>query len=123
MSCWRGIRVPKPQGRGFHFYRKVGTRQAMAISKLCLSAYARIEDGVVMEFRVGLGAVAPTPVRAKNAEAVVLGSALAALPLEGAREALMTDFSPIDDIRSTAHYRRVVTGNVFQQMLEELAKV
>ena len=117
-----GIRVPKPQGLGFHFYRKVGTRQAQAISKLCLAAYARIEAGLVAEFRVGLGSVAPAPVRARKAEAVILGQPLAALPVAAAREALMADFSPIDDIRSTARYRRVVTGNVFQQMLEELAR-
>jgi len=116
------IRVPKPQGLGFHFYRKVGTRQAQAISKLCLAAYARLEAGVVAEFRVGLGSVAPTPVRARQAEAVILGQPLAALPVEAAREALMADICPIDDIRSTAHYRRVVTGNVFVQMLESLSR-
>jgi len=116
------IRVPKPQGLGFHFYRKVGTRQAQAISKLCLAAYARIEAGVVAEIRIGLGSVAPTPIRARRAEAVILGKALGTLPVESAREALMADISPIDDIRSTARYRRVVTGNVLAQMLEALAR-
>jgi CO/xanthine dehydrogenase FAD-binding subunit len=116
-----GIRVPKPQGLGFHFYRKVGTRQAQAISKLCLAAYARIEGGLIAEFRVGLGSLAPAPVRARRAEAMILGKPLTALQVTAAREALMADICPIDDIRSTAHYRRVVTANVFQQMLEELA--
>jgi CO/xanthine dehydrogenase FAD-binding subunit len=116
-----GIRVPKPQGLGFHFYRKVGTRQAQAISKLCLAAYARIEGGLIAEFRVGLGSLAPAPVRARRAEAMILGKPLTALQVTAAREALMADICPIDDIRSTVHYRRVVTANVFQQMLEELA--
>jgi putative cofactor-binding repeat protein len=53
---------------------------------------------------------------------VILGQSLTALPMAAAREALMADISPIDDIRSTARYRRVVTGNVFEQMLEALAK-
>jgi len=117
-----GIRVPKPQGLGFHFYRKVGTRQAQAISKLCLAAYARIEKGQVAEFRIGLGSVAPFPLRARGTEAAILGQPLNALPVEAARAALMADISPIDDIRSTAHYRRTVTGNVLVQMLEELAR-
>ena len=117
------IRVPKPEGRGFHFFRKVGTRQAQAISKLCLAAYARVEEGRVAAFRVGLGSVTPAPARARNAESVVLGQPLSALPLKAAREALMADISPIDDIRSTANYRRIVTGNVFEQMLRELARV
>lgn len=116
------ILLPKPTGRTFHFYRKVGTRQAQAISKLCLAAYARIADGVVAEFRVGLGSVAPMPVRAPRAEALITGKALGALPIAEARAALLQDISPIDDIRSTAHYRQVVTQNVLGQMLRELAK-
>lgn len=117
------IRVPKPQGLGFHFFRKVGTRQAQAIAKLSLAAYARIADGRVAEFRVGLGSVAPMPIRARNAEGLILGKPLAELPAVAFREALMADISPIDDIRSTAHYRRVVAGNVFEQMLGELARL
>jgi len=114
------VRVPLP-GPGFHFYRKVGTRAAQAVSKVCLAAFARVEDGFVREFRVGLGSVAPIPLRALQAEAAVLGQPVAALPRRAAREALMADLSPIDDIRSTAHYRREVAGNVLTQALGELA--
>ena len=64
----------------------------------------------------------PCPARARHAEAVILGKPLGALPLEEARTALLHDLSPIDDIRSTAHYRRVVAQNVLGQMLLELAK-
>jgi len=114
------ILVPKPVGRSFHYFRKVGTRQAQAISKTCLAAYARIEDGCVAELRIGLGSVAPAPVRARHAEAAVLGQPLAALSIAAAREALLGDMSPIDDIRATAHYRSVVTQNLLRQMLREL---
>ena len=115
------IIVPKPTGRGFHYFRKVGTRQAQAISKVCLAAHARIEEGVVAGLWIGLGSVAPTPVRARNAESAIMGSPLTALPIDAAREALLADMSPIDDIRATAHYRSVVTQNVLGQMLRELA--
>jgi xanthine dehydrogenase small subunit len=114
------IRVPRP-GTGFHFYRKVGTRAAQAVAKVCLAAFVRAEDGVVRELRIGLGSLAPVPRRARAAEAAVLGRPLDALPLEAARAALMGDISPIDDIRSTARYRRTVAGNVLVQMLTELA--
>ncbi len=117
------ILVPKPAGRGFHYFRKVGTRQAQAISKTCLAAYARIEEGCVAELRIGLGSVAPAPVRARNAEAALLGQPLASLPVAAAREALLADMSPIDDIRATAHYRSVVTRNLLGQMLRELASL
>jgi len=115
------LHVPKPAGRTFHFYRKVGTRQAQAISKVCLAAFARLADGTVAEFRVGLGSVAPVPARARNAEAAILGRPLGALPIEAARQALLQDISPIDDIRSTAHYRQAVAQNVLGQMLRELS--
>jgi len=117
------IRVPKPTGLGFHFYRKVGTRQAQAIAKVCVAAYARIEAGRVAEFRVGLGSVAPAPVRARHTEAAILGLPLRALPIAAALAALQADISPIDDIRATAHYRSVVIRNVVAQMLRELAVV
>ncbi|MDR3672978.1 MAG: xanthine dehydrogenase family protein subunit M [Holophaga sp.] len=113
------IRVPKLLP-GFHFYRKVGTRAAQAVAKVCLAAYARIEAGVVREFRVGLGSVAPVPIRARAAEAVILGQPLDRLPVAEARAALMADIHPIDDIRSTARYRRTVAGNVLVQALAEL---
>ena len=115
------IRVPRP-APGFHFYRKVGTRAAQAVAKVCLAAYARVEDGVVRECRVGLGSLAPTPIRARLAEAVILGQPVAALPVRAAVAALLGDISPIDDIRSTAEYRRTVAGNVLAQMLGLLAE-
>ena len=115
------ILVPKPTGRSFHYFRKVGTRQAQAISKVCLAAHARIEEGVVTALWVGLGSVAPVPLRARNAEAAIVGQPLSALPIAAAKAALLDDISPIDDIRASAHYRRVVTQNVLGHMLRELA--
>ncbi|BDU77890.1 FAD binding domain-containing protein [Mesoterricola sediminis] len=117
------IRLPKPEGMGYHFYRKVGTRQAQAISKVCLAAYARLEGRVLADLRIGLGAVAPVPARATGTEALLRGRALDALPFEAARDALQADIAPIDDIRASAHFRRVVAGNVLVQMLKELAAV
>jgi CO/xanthine dehydrogenase FAD-binding subunit len=117
------ILVPKPSGRTFHFYRKVGTRQSLAITKISLAGHVRMEAGQVAEIRLGLGSAGPVPVRARNAEAALLGQPLAALPIREAQAALMADISPIDDIRSTGHYRRVTAGNLLGQMLRELARV
>jgi CO/xanthine dehydrogenase FAD-binding subunit len=114
------IRVPKPTGRSFHYYRKVGTRQALAITKVSLSGWVRVEAGVVAEIRLGLGSVGPTPVRARRAEAALMGRPLADLPVAAAQTALQEDISPMDDIRSSAHYRRVTAGNLLGQMLREL---
>jgi CO/xanthine dehydrogenase FAD-binding subunit len=115
------IRLQRPPAGGFHYFRKVGTRQAQAISKVCLAAHARLEEGAVADLWIGLGSVAPVPLRARNAEAAIIGKPLSALPIAAARTALLEDISPIDDIRASAHYRRVVTQNVLGHMLRELA--
>jgi CO/xanthine dehydrogenase FAD-binding subunit len=116
------ILVPKPTGRSFHFFRKVGTRQALAITKVSLSAFARVEAGRIAEVRLGLGSVAATPVRARHAEAALAGRPLGDLPLRDAQRALLEDISPIDDIRSTGHYRRVTALKLLGRMLGELAQ-
>jgi len=115
------IRVPKPSGTSVHYFRKVGTRQAQAIAKLSLALVAQVADGCVANLRIGLGAVAPAPMRACHAEAVLQGQPLANLPVAAALEALLADISPIDDIRSTAHYRSTVTRNLLAQALRTLS--
>ncbi len=116
------IRVPKPTGTTVHYFRKVGTRRAQAIAKLSLALFAQVSEGLITDLRIGLGAVAPAPVRARQAEAVLRGARLESLPLELAMEALQADMSPIDDIRSTAHYRATVTRNLLQQALAMVAE-
>ncbi len=119
------IRVWRPKGDNFHFFRKVGTRKAQAISKVCLAAYARAEEGRVAEFRLGMGSVAPVPLRALTTEMLIQGQPVDAFDerfIAGAKEALMEDIRPIDDIRSTASYRRKVSANVLGQVLEEMVE-
>jgi CO/xanthine dehydrogenase FAD-binding subunit len=113
------IRLKRSAPGAFHFYRKVGTRKAQAIAKVCLAAYGRLEGGRVAEFRAGFGAVAPVPVRALEAEAVVLGRSAADLDFAQVRGALLRDIAPIDDVRSSAKYRRFVTDGIFTSMLKD----
>ncbi|MDP2304621.1 MAG: FAD binding domain-containing protein [Pseudomonadota bacterium] len=99
-------------------YRKVGTRLAQAISKVVLGGRLRVVDGVVTEARVALGSVAPTPIRAHHVEAALLGK-----PIDpAAAAAVAADIAPIDDIRSTAAYRRRVAANVIRAWLETEAR-
>ena len=114
--------LKRPQGNWRSFYRKVGTRKAQAISKVCVAARARIEDGRVKEARVALGSVAPTVLRARAIENAVVNQLLTTETYQAAREAALECARPIDDIRSTALYRARVCGNVIVQWLEELAK-
>ena len=115
--------VRLPRRRGWHqHYRKVGARRAQAISKVCLAAAARVESGRIADIRLAFGSVAPTVVRAFGAEEILRGAPAGPEALEHAGAALASQLTPIDDVRSTAAYRRQVAVNVLGEFLEALAR-
>lgn len=119
------VRLPRPSTANgvtfLHAFRKVGTRKAQAISKVCLATLARAEGGRIAEIRVALGAVAPIPLRAHATEAALSGRPLDATTIAAGQAALATELAPIDDIRSNAHYRRQVALNLLGEMLAALS--
>ena len=98
-------------------YRKVGTRRAQAISKVCFAGSIRMDGGNIADIRIALGSVAPTVVRCHAAEAAVRGRAIDDRIVQQAVAALASDISPIDDIRSTARYRTAVARNLLSAFL------
>jgi len=102
-----------PLGRRVGF-RKVGTRAAQAISKVVI-AVSRHPGGAggAGGARIAIGSVAEVPLRARRAEA-----ALERNDVEGAIAAVADDIRPIDDVRSTAAYRRAVTQGILRELLE-----
>lgn len=116
------ILLRRSDAGAFHYFRKVGTRAAQAISKVAVAAHARAAEGVVTSFRLALGAVAPVPLRAREVEARVLGAPLRALPIAEAQRLLLTEIAPIDDLRSTAAYRRRVAANLVGDLLGRMAR-
>jgi CO/xanthine dehydrogenase FAD-binding subunit len=115
------IRIPRGRSDWIQSYRKVGTRRAQAISKVCFAATAALDGGVVREIRLALGSVAPTVVRCVQAESAVRGRRLDDALVAAARDALPRDINPIDDLRSTARYRLRVAQNLLIQFLEALS--
>ena len=116
----RAILLPRhARGEGWRAaYRKVGTRRAQAISKLCFAAALRGgADGVVEDVRLALGSVAPVPLRCSGTEALLRGQRLDSDLIAAAREQLARDIAPIDDFRSTAHYRRRVAQELLADFL------
>jgi CO/xanthine dehydrogenase FAD-binding subunit len=101
-------------------YRKVGTRRAQAISKVCFAAGAQVEAGAIRDVRIAMGSVAPTVVRCRTAEAAVRGQVVTPELIATARQALLDDISPIDDVRSTAAYRRRVSQNLLGEFLHAI---
>jgi CO/xanthine dehydrogenase FAD-binding subunit len=114
------IAVELPPLRGQLAYRKVGTRQAQAISKVVLGARLAVEGGGVVEARVAFGSVAPTPVRCPTVEAALVGRVLTPGVVDEAVYAVAGDIAPIDDVRSEAAYRGRVAGALVRRWLEQL---
>jgi OHCU decarboxylase len=111
----------KKQFSGYYAHaRKVGARNAQAISKLCLAALGHLADGVVDDLRLAVGSVAPVPMRLTETERIVKGNRIDPHLIQLAKAAAAREVRPIDDIRSTSRYRAAVTGNLVTEFLEQL---
>ena len=110
-AAWR------PLERG-SYYRKVGTRRAQAISKVCFAGVIHVDGGAVQDVRIALGSVAPTVIRAAQTEDALRGRPLDAGAIAAAERALLEEIAPIDDIRSTARYRARVAANLLREFLQ-----
>jgi CO/xanthine dehydrogenase FAD-binding subunit len=98
-----------PAVKGRQWFRKVGTRAAQAIAKIIV---AGVWD---RQPRLAMGSVAPTPLRLSLTEqALGRGASIAE-----AQELLQREIAPIDDLRSTAEYRRQVAANLLRQFWNE----
>jgi CO/xanthine dehydrogenase FAD-binding subunit len=114
------VHLPLRFAQHRQYLRKVGTRRAMAISKVALAATAIVENGLISEIRLAAASLAPFPARLYQTEASLLGQSINARVIESAREALLAEAKPIDDIRSTAEYRKRVAANLLEEFLLEL---
>jgi CO/xanthine dehydrogenase FAD-binding subunit len=112
------IRLPRQTVELKHYYRKVGTRKAQAISKVCLAAVARVADGRIADTRIAVGSVAPVVLRCKQTENALRGNELNDDTMTLARATLTSEIAPIDDVRSTADYRLRVAANLLVDFLK-----
>lgn len=113
------IRFRLPGQRHVRF-RKVGTRRAQAISKVVMAlAWQARPDGAWQDVRLALGSVAATPVRAPRTEATLDGASPNAETADRAAETLRGEIQPIDDVRSTADYRREVAARVLHRLIRD----
>jgi CO/xanthine dehydrogenase FAD-binding subunit len=107
------------------YARKVGTRNAQAISKVALACLAVIENDTIADVRIGAASLRETPTRCAAAERALLHQRITqdSLPtiIAAGRAAMATEARPIDDIRSTSKYRAAVAGNLLEEFLRTLA--
>lgn len=113
------FRLPK-RGKAQERFRKIGTRQAQAISKVMAASRIWVEKGTIRSAAIALGSVAPTPVRLTEVEAFLAGKKLSAKLIDEAEALAQATVKPIADIRSTAEYRRWASGRLVRDALENL---
>jgi CO/xanthine dehydrogenase FAD-binding subunit len=115
------ILLPRTTGGLKTYYRKVGTRKAQAISKICFATGARLAGGGrIGDIRIALGSVAPTVVRCARTEDLLRGESLDETTIKAACAMLAQEIVPIDDMRSTAQYRLRVAANLLANFLTTL---
>ena len=115
------VRLRRPRGGARQFYRKVGTRRAQAISKVCFAGLAELDGDVLNDVRIAVGSVAPVVLRCRRTEELLKGRRLDGGLMRGALAEIAREVVPIDDIRSTARYRRRVTQNLLAEFLSCVA--
>jgi OHCU decarboxylase len=103
------------------FARKAGSRKAQAISKVCIAALGKIENGKIEDARIALGSVAPVPLRLTGTETLLKGKKVARALADLAAKSVAQQIQPIDDIRSTTKYRAAVAANLVAEFVEALS--
>lgn len=116
------IAVPCPLPHTGKVYIKHGRRKAMELATVGVAVALTLSNGVCEEVRIVLGAVAPTPIRARKAEEILRGKKVDETAIPAAAQAAMEECRPISDVRGSAEYRRemvrVQTGRAITEALK-----
>ncbi len=116
------ISIPIPrQANQFWYFRKVGQRKALAISKVSLAVLSWIKNNKIEDIRISTGSVSPQIKRASKTETILNNQVLSEALVEKARQAIIQEVSPITDIRSTIEYRKHICGELLREALYESA--
>jgi carbon-monoxide dehydrogenase medium subunit len=114
------FRLPSPTSGSHYIKHKI--REVMDLAFIGVAAALNLDNGTITDARIGLAAVAPTPIRATEAENLLNGNVPTAELLEQAGEAAAATASPISDLRCSAEHRRemvdVLTRRAIQHALE-----
>ena len=114
------VRIPLASAEHTQSFRKVGPRAAQAISKVVVAMSGLRKNGAWTAVRVAAGSVAEIPLRLKSAEAALEDQWTSGTAAK-AGKAAASDVTPIDDVRSTAHYRSWVLERIVERMASRLA--
>ena len=115
----REVYFPEPVAKAKMVYHKMGLRNAMAISVVSLAVVFEMKEGICRQARIGLGAVAPRPIRAYETEKIMTGQSLSEEDLGVCGRQVENEVSPIEDIRASAEYRRMMASVLLQRIVRE----
>jgi CO/xanthine dehydrogenase FAD-binding subunit len=113
------IQIPPVPENSKGVYLKLSPRSRMDLAVVGVAALVRRENGVLGDVRIGLGAVAPTPMRAKKAEKVLTGEKPSDKVIEEAAKAASQESKPIDDHRASAEYRRLMVAVMVKRAIHQ----
>jgi len=113
------IRIDERHGEGSSAFRMIGKRNGQAISQVNVAVWLVVEKGVIRETRAAIGSVAPIPLRLRKTEEMLRGRSIEAIDMGKVLAALDAEIAPISDVRANVEYRRLVSGALFRECLEE----
>lgn len=114
------IRIPDPKATTRTTFQRL-TRVRQDLAKLNMAVRLEMDNGVCQQARLAIGCVGPTTMRLKQTEELLAGRAISSDLLEQAATAAQGEIAPIDDQRSTAAYRRQVTGVLVKRLIARAA--
>ena len=116
------VEVPLPPAGYRSEFLKFGARPALDISTISLGVGAQMVEGRWRGVRIAIGAVAPTPIRARATEAALEGQPVGAAAIEAALAAVAADIHPISDVRASEWYRRELVHNLLRRVLGRVSE-
>lgn len=113
------IQIPALPKNSHGVYIKLSLRKKMDCAVASAAALVVMQDGCFKDVKIALGAVAATPMRAKKAEAVLVGQAPAAELIKKAADIAAHESSPITDHRASAKYRKMVAAILVERVINQ----
>lgn len=116
------IFVPEPPKGSGTSYQYLSARGKVDIAAVCVGVMLIMDGPVCKDAKIVLGAVAPVPMRAKEAEKVIIGNKVSTERLEKLRLEASRESKPITDMRASAEYRKILVAGLSARAVEEAAK-
>jgi len=109
----------KPNSNPKMGYFKLGLRNSMAISVVSVAILMEMQEKGCKKARIGLGAVAPTPIRAYRTEEMLVGKEITSELIEACSNEIAKEVQPMTDIRGSAEYRREMASVLLKRLIRK----